>query len=110
MSDLETAFVGRTVEMADFMVAVDDAAAGQGRAIFVGGEPGIGKTTLARRVTDCARQRALDVAWCRCREGEVAPAYWPWIELLRDGLPELAREPLAAVLLSPTPAEIDRST
>src|SRR5262245_36574865 len=109
VSHLETAFVGRTAEMADLVAVIDDVVGGQGRAVFVGGEPGIGKTTLARRLAAYARERGLEVSWSRCREGEPTLPYWPWIELLRAGLPNLAGEPLAALLLSSTPVEIDRS-
>src|SRR5262249_22530034 len=79
------------------------------RAVFIGGEPGIGKTTLARRAAEHARERGLDVLWCRCRESEPAPPYGPWIELLGAGLPDLAREPLATVLLGSSLAEVDWS-
>src|SRR5262245_34723643 len=106
---LDTAFIGRDAEMADILAAIDDVLAGRGQVVLVYGEPGIGKTTLARRVAAHARERGLDVSWCRCRDGEPAPPYWPWIELLRDGLDDLAREPLAAALMGPTPGEIDRS-
>ena len=108
-SHLETAFVGRTAELAELVAAVDDVVGGQGRAVFVGGEPGIGKTSLARRVAAYARERGLEAVWCRCREHEPAPPYWPWIELLRAGVLDLAHEPLAALLLGRTSAGNDRS-
>ena len=47
VSHLETAFVGRTAEMANLVAVVDDVVGGQGRVVFVGGEPGVGKTALA---------------------------------------------------------------
>src|SRR5262245_48846067 len=65
VSHLETAFVGRTAEMADLVAVIDDVVGGQGRAVSVGGEPGIGKTTLARRLAAYARERGLEVSWCR---------------------------------------------
>src|SRR5262245_11247589 len=104
MSQLETAFVGRTAELADLVAAADDVLAGRGRATFVGGEPGIGKTSLARHVTAHAEARGLEVLWCRCRDHEPAAAYWPWIELLRAGVLDMAGERLASLLLGPRPA------
>src|SRR5262249_12138061 len=102
VSPLETVFVGRAAEMADLVAAVDSAKAGHGRAVFVGGEPGIGKTSLARHARAYARERGLEVWWGRCRDGEPAPPYWPWIELLRSGALDLAQEPLAAMLVPST--------
>src|SRR5262249_30857142 len=95
---LETVFVGRAAEMADLIAAVDSVKAGRGQALFVGGEPGIGKTSLARHASAFARDRGLEVWWCRCRDREPAAPYWPWIELVRTGAPDLAQEPLTAML------------
>jgi predicted ATPase len=52
--------------------------------VFVGGEPGIGKTRLVSELADYAeaRQSAL-VLWSTCWEGEGAPAFWPWVQLIR---------------------------
>ena len=41
-------FVGRHQEMAELNAALDDAMAGRGRLIMLAGEPGIGKTSIAR--------------------------------------------------------------
>jgi len=103
---LDTAFVGRIAEMDDLVSAVEDALAGQGRAVFVGGEPGIGKTSLGRRVAAYAQTRGMSVLWGRCHEDDVEPPYWPWIELLRAGVLDLAQEPLIAVLLGPTTNDV----
>jgi predicted ATPase len=104
-TQLETAFVGRAAEMEALVLAVDEVSSSTGRAVFVGGEPGIGKTTLGRRLASHAAGRGLRVLWARCREDEIAPPYWPWRELLRAGMLDLAAEPLIAVLLGPAPAD-----
>jgi hypothetical protein len=49
---------------------------------LVGGEPGIGKTRLAAA---CAGQLAEDgfgFAWVGCPEGDGAPPFWAWDQLL----------------------------
>ena len=49
-------------------------------------EPGLDDRQLARLVTAAAaRAGALGarVLWGRCHEADVAPAYWPWISVLR---------------------------
>src|SRR5215475_4725023 len=107
VSPLETVFVGRAAEMADLVAAVDSAKAGHGRAVFVGGEPGIGKTSLARHASAYAGERGLEVWWCRCRDGEPAPPYWPWIELLRSG--DAGCRSLRALRSLHNPARRDRT-
>ena len=47
------------------------------------GEPGVGKTTLAEHATELAATTGATVAWGRCLDG-AAPAYWPWLQLLRE--------------------------
>jgi tetratricopeptide (TPR) repeat protein len=47
------------------------------------GEPGIGKTRLAHELATEARRCGVAVHWGRCWEGGGAPAYWPWIEIVR---------------------------
>jgi tetratricopeptide (TPR) repeat protein len=59
------------------------AIAGQGRVVLVSGEPGIGKTRLAEELAHHAAAEGAAVRWGRCREGSGAPAFWPWIQILR---------------------------
>lgn len=56
---------------------------GEGGVALVAGEPGIGKTRLVEDVAETAKGMGLRVVWGRCREGEGAPPYWPWIQVLR---------------------------
>ena len=58
--------------------------AGRGRLFLISGEPGIGKTWLADEVARHAAERGMRVAWGRCWEGGGAPAYWPWVQVLRS--------------------------
>ncbi len=66
---------------------------GEGGIILVGGEPGIGKTRLAQESARAATQFMLKVLWGRCWEGSGAPAFWPWIQVLRGYADEIAAAP-----------------
>lgn len=63
--------------------ALDGALAGHGGLVLITGEPGIGKTALAAHLADQAAARGVPVAWGRCAEGDAAPAFWPWTQVLR---------------------------
>jgi DNA-binding CsgD family transcriptional regulator len=77
-----TPFVGRGTELAA-LTAELDAAAGRGGVVLLAGEPGIGKTRLAEEVAAAATARGALALWGRCWEGEGAPAFWPWIQVVR---------------------------
>src|SRR5262245_22367376 len=76
-------FVGREREVGELCAAVEAAERGRGSLFLLSGEPGIGKTRLADRVADLAADRALSVLWGRAFEGEGAPAFWPWVQVIR---------------------------
>lgn len=76
-------FLCRERELGLARDALLQALAGRGQVLVLVGEPGIGKTRLAEEVAALARERGADVCWGRCREGEGAPAFWPWIQILR---------------------------
>jgi eukaryotic-like serine/threonine-protein kinase len=77
-------FVGRKRELAQLDAAIDDALVGRGRLILLSGEPGIGKTRLADELAGDAVSRRMRVVWGRCWAGGGAPAYWPWVQVLRS--------------------------
>ncbi len=77
------ALVGRDELLDRLSQHLDDLAAGRGGLLLLGGEAGIGKTALAEAVADRARAAGIDVARGRCHEGDLAPAYWPWLPVLR---------------------------
>ena len=81
-------FVGRERELADLAEALDAALAGSGRVVLVAGEPGIGKSRLAEELSALARARGAEVLVGRCWEAGGAPAYWPWVQALRDHVGE----------------------
>jgi predicted ATPase len=79
-------FVGRERELGQLDAAVGEVMGGQGRLWLIAGEPGIGKTRLAERVAALASERGATVVWGRCWEGEGAPAFWPWVQVIRTCL------------------------
>jgi tetratricopeptide (TPR) repeat protein len=76
-------FVGRGRELSELELGLDDARAGRGGLFLLTGEAGIGKTRLADELAEKARARGFSVRWGRCWEVGGAPAYWPWIQVLR---------------------------
>ena len=84
--------LGRTAHLALLERSLSAARAGHGAVVAVCGEPGTGKTRLARELADRAAPGAT-VTWGRCVELDGAPAFWPWAEVLRGlELPELPAE------------------
>ena len=77
-------FVGREQEMSELDASLDDALGGQGCVVMLAGEPGIGKTRAAQELETLAARRGALVFWGSCYEGEGAPPYWPWVQLLRQ--------------------------
>ena len=79
-------FIGRARETAVLTDAVQDALSGRGRLVMLLGEPGIGKTRLAEEAATRAAASGARVLWGRCWEGGGAPAFWPWIQVIRGTL------------------------
>jgi eukaryotic-like serine/threonine-protein kinase len=77
-------FVGRQQELGEIRAAISAALAGRDRILFLTGEPGIGKTRLADEAATHAASRGMRVYWGQCFEDGGAPAYWPWIQILRS--------------------------
>jgi predicted ATPase len=77
-------FVGREPELADLERRLASARAGSGTAVLVEADPGMGKTALAHELTRRARRQDFATAWGACLEGEGAPAYRPWSQILAE--------------------------
>jgi DNA-binding SARP family transcriptional activator/tetratricopeptide (TPR) repeat protein len=97
-SSSRVVFVGRQVELAQLRGALSDARAGQGRLVLVGGEPGIGKTSIARELADEAQAAGMPVLWGRVWEADGAPAFWPWVQILRAWTQTCTAQRLGEVL------------
>jgi class 3 adenylate cyclase len=89
-------FVGREVELAKLRGGLDAALAGRGRILLLVGEPGVGKTRTSEELVTYARMRGAQVLWGRCYEGEGAPPYWPWVQVIRSYAHECEPRTLAA--------------
>ena len=76
-------FVGREYELTALEAMLDSALSGCARIALLTGEPGIGKTAIARVFADTAAERGALVLWGRCHDQPGAPAYWPWVQILR---------------------------
>lgn len=85
--NLQHPFVGRVAELAALEETLARAILGQGGAVVLSGEPGIGKTRLASELGDRAERRGARVVWGRCAIDAQAPAYWPFVQLLRGLYP-----------------------
>ena len=77
-----TPYVGREAEQAELERLLDEAIAGRGALVFVGGEPGVGKTRLAEELLLKARQRGCLAQTGHCYEMEGAPPFIPWVEMV----------------------------
>jgi len=77
-------FVGRARELEELVAALEDAAACNGSLLLLTGEAGIGKTRLMQVFGALAGERGWQVLVGRCWEEGGAPAYWPWIQVVRD--------------------------
>ncbi len=90
---MRTPLVGRAGELAALTADLDAAAAGRGGVVLVAGEPGIGKTRLAEELAARATVRGAVVLWGRCWEGAGAPAFWPWVQVVRGYVQVQAGDP-----------------
>lgn len=79
----DTPFIGREQVMATLERALAGAAGGRGGLVLLAGEPGIGKTRTCDELAQVARRRAIPALIGRCYEGEGAPPFWPWVQILR---------------------------
>lgn len=78
-----TRVIGRDRELAELAAGLEGAGAAHGGLFMLVGPAGVGKTTLVREFARRAREVAARVAWGSCWEGAGAPAFWPWIQVLR---------------------------
>lgn len=76
--------VGRESEIRRAQKHLDRLLAGQGALLLLRGEAGIGKTTLLEQMADLAAAETVPVHWGRAPSARGAPAFWPWIQVVRS--------------------------
>ena len=81
-----TPFVGREAEATELRRLLDRMLTGHGDVALVGGEPGIGKTRLARELLREARQRGCMCLTGHCDEMAGAPPFAPFIETMEEAV------------------------
>ena len=78
--------IGRDAELKLLMRQLEEAMAGRGSVVLIGGEPGIGKTHLITALAESARLRGALVRTGHCYEAEGSAPYTPFIEVLETSL------------------------
>jgi tetratricopeptide (TPR) repeat protein/predicted Ser/Thr protein kinase len=101
----DRAFVGRETEFAELWSLAERLRTGKGSVALVGGEPGVGKTRLAREILSHAGRQGLLALEGHCDEMEGAQSYLPWIEGLELAI-RLVPEPRLRDALGEAAAEI----
>jgi class 3 adenylate cyclase/tetratricopeptide (TPR) repeat protein len=107
-------FVGRDEEMAALDEALARAERGEGAAVGIVAEPGIGKSRLCHEFAERCRERGIEVFECQAQAHARSIPFIPVLQMLRsyfgivDGDPErIVREKIAGrtLLLDPAFAE-----
>ena len=99
--------VGRRLATGALRSAVDAAVGGAGGVVLLAGEAGMGKTVLASEAVTYAKARQAAAVWGTCWEGDGAPGFWPWIQVMR-ALPADADGSGEAVLAGLTGVSAER--
>jgi predicted ATPase len=74
--------VGREQLLGRLSALVGQALDGQRVTVLVGGEAGVGKTSLVQAVTAAAAEQGAQCGWGACVDVDGAPGYWPWTQAL----------------------------
>jgi DNA-binding CsgD family transcriptional regulator len=87
--------IGRDAEVAQLTAALERSGSGDGRVLFLAGEPGVGKSRLAREVLETAARSGVATFAGRASESAVQVPYRPLSEALmraaREGLTPVGR-------------------
>jgi len=78
--------VGRDREITEIERLLAEAVLGRPQILALGGEGGIGKTTLAALAASMAEDEGFDVVWCRLHEHQPTRPYEMWLEMIEEGL------------------------
>ena len=86
---LDEIFVGREKELNHLQDALQKTIRGKGRVNMLAGEPGIGKTRLAEKLSEYGQNNGVHVLFGRCYEDGGAPSYWPWLQAIGPYIADL---------------------
>ena len=100
-------FVGRSEELGTLQNALERVIGDEGEIILVAGEAGIGKTRMSEEFLRYASAQGVRTLWGRCYEGDGAPAYWPWVQVVRSYMEGRSTAELRTVM-GPGAADIAR--
>src|SRR5690606_10903750 len=78
----KSALYGWQHELDQLRLAANEAVAQRGNLVLIHGPAGVGKTRLVEWFTSLERERGAEICWGGCREGQTAPPYWPWPEVI----------------------------
>ncbi|MEV0646450.1 AAA family ATPase [Phytomonospora sp. NPDC050363] len=81
---MQDSLIGREHPAAVLKAEVDRVLHSHGGLVFVTGEAGIGKTALLAAAAEDAADRGVRLLSASCWEGDGAPGYWPWVQVVRD--------------------------
>ncbi|WP_345572420.1 AAA family ATPase [Nonomuraea rosea] len=87
--------IGRDRPAAVLRGEVERALVSHGSLVLVSGEAGIGKSTLVASAAEEAVRGGARVLGGACWEGEGAPGYWPWVQVVRRLAPGATPQSLA---------------
>ena len=91
-----TAFVGRRAEIERLETVWSAVEDDRRQVVFVGGEPGVGKTRLVAEMAAALRDHGATVLRGACRE-DVNTPYRPFVDVLDQALEQLAPEALNGI-------------
>jgi DNA-binding winged helix-turn-helix (wHTH) protein len=97
-SHVREALLGREGVMDLLQESLQQALAGACRCVLITGGPGLGKTRAVEELLADAQQLGADAWFGRCTEVEGAPAFWPFIQVLRAALRDRGATELRALL------------
>ncbi len=91
-------FIGRDNETKELRVALNETLAGKGHLFMLVGEPGSGKTRMTEQIATYALLCNAQVLIGSCYEGEGAPAFWPWLQIVRSYVQDLEADKLQSIM------------
>lgn len=105
IDESDSTFVNRTAELETLYGLFDTALGEQPQTVFVNGEPGVGKTTLVRRLEERLEPHDGSFLYGRC-QSDVSEPYQPFLTAVAD-LPERTRDRLRSTLTETQQVDAD---